>query len=337
MRQTALLCSPSSQICTTLDQGVLNSWNSSVHICKWQGITCGLQHRLVMVFNLSSSGLVGFFSPNIGNLISFLRSIAMENNSLQGQIPPEIGRLFRLQNLTLYNNSLEGKIPANLSHCTRLMQISVANNKLVGEIPRELTILSNLIFLSVSCNYLRGEIWINEISGMVPSSVYNLSSLTTLSLGGNQLHGSIPHNLGLSLPYLKILELSFNQFTGAIPTSLTNVSESAFLELSNNNFRGNIPTNLGSLQNLQYLLMHYNFLGNDDADDMAFLNSLTNCSRLKVLKASNNQLGGVLPNSLGNLSTHLRYFGVANNQISGVIPSGFGGLFNIEILEIEQN
>ncbi|KAM7481346.1 hypothetical protein LguiB_005929 [Lonicera macranthoides] len=356
-------------------QGVLNSWNSSVNFCNWQGITCGLRHRRVTVLNLSSSGLVGSLSPNIGNL-SFLRHIALQNNSLQGQLPPEIGRLFRLESLYLYNNSLEGKIPTNLSHCRNLMLIAIGNNKLVGEIPRELTTLSNLIHFSVYSNYLRGEIWssfgnltslehlslaynalegsipntfgqliklrflgigANEISGMVPSSMYNLSLLTTLSLAGNQLRGIIPNNLGLSLPYLQALELAENQFTGAIPASLTNVSELGLLQLSSNKFTGNIPTNFGSLQNLQSLLMHSNFLGNEEADDMAFLNSLTNCSALEVLEASNNQLGGVLPNSLGNLSTHMRLFHVAINKISGVIPSGFGGLVNLEMLGIEQN
>ncbi|KAM7462657.1 hypothetical protein LguiA_030783 [Lonicera macranthoides] len=88
--------------------GVLNSWNSSVHFCKWQGITCGLRHRRVTVLNLSASRLVGSLSPNIGNL-SFLQSIALENNSLQGQIPPQIGRLFRLQYLILYNTPWKGK------------------------------------------------------------------------------------------------------------------------------------------------------------------------------------------------------------------------------------
>ncbi|KAM7462663.1 hypothetical protein LguiA_030784 [Lonicera macranthoides] len=355
--------------------GVLNSWNSSVHFCKWQGITCGLRHRRVTVLNLSSSGLVGSLSSNIGNL-SFLRHIALQNNSLQGQIPPEIGRLFRLQSLRLYNNSLEGEIPANLSHCTKLMQIRVGNNKLVGEIPRELTTFSDLFFLSVSKNYLRGEIWSsfgnltsietlslaynalegsipdnfgelkklkilaiggNEISGMVPSSIYNLSSLTMLSLGGNKLHGSIPHSIGPSLPYLQTLELNENEFIGSIPTSLTNMSKLESLNLANNSFTGNIPTNFGSLQNLWELYMHLNFLGNKEADDMAFLNSLTNCSGLEQLEVSFNQLRGVLPNSLGNLSTRLLGFGFVENEISGVIPSGIGGLFNLEILEIGDN
>ncbi|KAM7466592.1 hypothetical protein LguiB_014154 [Lonicera macranthoides] len=355
--------------------GVLSSWNRSVHFCKWQGIKCGLQHRRVTVLNLTSSGLVGSLSPNIGNL-SFLRHIAFDNNSLQGQIPPEIGRLFRLQSLRLHSNSLEGEIPANLSHCTSLMRITLESNKLVGEIPRELPNLSNLLVLSVGTNYLRGEIWssfgnltsletislssnalvgsipdtfgkliklsylgigANQISGMVPSSIYNLSSLTTLYLSDNQLHGSIPQNLGLSLPYLQYLDLFENQFTGTIPTSLTNISELLCLELSNNNFKGNIPSNFGSLQHLLHFSLGSNFLGHEEVDDLNFLNSLNNCSRLEVLAVNSNQLGGVLPNSLGNLSTRLQYFSVAMNKISGVIPSGFGNLFNLEKLHVEQN
>ncbi|KAM7477761.1 hypothetical protein LguiA_025974 [Lonicera macranthoides] len=149
--------------------------------------------------------------------------------------------------------------------------------------------------------------------------------------------GEQDRQVGLSLPYLQVLELAENQFIGSIPTSLTNVSNLEFLQLSNNNFTGNIPTNFGSLQNLQYLLMHSNFLGNEDADDMAFLISLSNCSGLEELEASNNQLGGVLPNSLGNLSTHMQLFHVAMNQISGVIPLGFRNLLNLEMLDIEQN
>ncbi|KAM7462621.1 hypothetical protein LguiA_030742 [Lonicera macranthoides] len=70
---------------------------------------------------------------------------------------------------------------------------------------------------------------------------------------------------------------------------------------------------------------------------MAFLNSLTNCSQLELLEASNNQLGGVFPNSLGNLSTRMRHFRVGINQISGVIPSGVGSLFSLEILYMTQN
>ncbi|KAM7462647.1 hypothetical protein LguiA_030768 [Lonicera macranthoides] len=183
-------------------RGVLNSWNSSVHFCKWQGITCGLWDRRVMVLNLRSSGLVGSLSPNIGNL-SFLRHIVLHNNSLQGQIPPQIGCLFRLKSLLLTNNSLEGKIPANLSHCTSVMQLRVANIKLVEEIPRELTTLSNLILLSVSRNYLRGEIW---------NCFGNLNSLKELSLSYNALEGSIPDTFGQVIK-LRFLRIAVNEIS----------------------------------------------------------------------------------------------------------------------------
>ncbi|KAM7462595.1 hypothetical protein LguiA_030716 [Lonicera macranthoides] len=70
---------------------------------------------------------------------------------------------------------------------------------------------------------------------------------------------------------------------------------------------------------------------------MNFLNSLANCSELEQVAVNSNQLGGVLPNVVGNFSTTLVYFGVAANQISGVIPPGISSLVNLERLEMSYN
>ncbi|KAM7466687.1 hypothetical protein LguiB_014249 [Lonicera macranthoides] len=236
-------------------QGVHNSWNNSVHFCKWQGITCRLRHRRVMALNLSLSGLVGSLSPNDGNL-SFLQLIALQNNSLQGQIHHEFGHLFRLKYQLLTNNSLEGKIPANLSHCTCLMWIRVRNNKLVGKIPRELTTLSNLIVLSVDTNYLRGEIW---------SSFGNLTSLETLSLSSNALVGSIPDTFG-KLIILSYLGIEANVISGNeevddfyFLNSLNNCSRLEVLEVNSNQLGRDLPNSLGNLSTrLQYFYVAMN-------------------------------------------------------------------------------
>ncbi|XP_024037520.1 probable LRR receptor-like serine/threonine-protein kinase At3g47570 isoform X6 [Citrus clementina] len=73
-------------------QGILNSWNDSRHFCEWEGITCGRRHRRVTALNMRSKALRGSLSPYIGNL-SFLREINLENNTIQGEIPREFGRL----------------------------------------------------------------------------------------------------------------------------------------------------------------------------------------------------------------------------------------------------
>ncbi|KAM7466621.1 hypothetical protein LguiB_014183 [Lonicera macranthoides] len=355
--------------------GALNSWNDSVHFCSWQGVSCGRRHRRVTALNLISTGLVGPLSPYLGNL-SFIREMVIFNNSLQGEIPPQIGRLFRLQRLQLPRNSLKGKIPTNLSRLSSLELLNLGYNKLEGGIPRELGGLPKLRGLQLSFNNLRGEIpssignltslqllyiafnglvgsipdifgqqqnlmeiglGSNNLSGTIPLSIFNLSWLTNLSLADNGIGGTLPQNLGLRLPRLKVIQLWGNRLTGTIPISLSNASDLEQIEFSKNNFVGKVPTNLGSLERLRVLVLESNSLGRGDADDVNFLSSLTNCTVLEAFSVVSNRLGGTLPNSVGNLSIQLRYFGVAVNQMYGEIPLGFGNLANIERLELGNN
>ncbi|GMN52618.1 hypothetical protein TIFTF001_021756 [Ficus carica] len=138
-------------------QGVMDSWNDSLHFCDWRGVTCGRKHRRVTALDLSSSGLIGSLSSHIGNL-SFLRDVSLQNNTLDGEIPREIGRLFRLEYLHLANNSLVGEIPAaNLSRCTRLTFLNLGSNNFVGKIPVEFESLKNLRGLGLHFNGLTGS------------------------------------------------------------------------------------------------------------------------------------------------------------------------------------
>ncbi|XP_028115648.1 probable LRR receptor-like serine/threonine-protein kinase At1g63430 [Camellia sinensis] len=75
--------------------GALSSWNHSIHFCNWQGVSCGRRHQRVALLNLSSLALVGSVSPQIGNL-TFIRRVDLGNNSFHGEIPQELGKLFRL-------------------------------------------------------------------------------------------------------------------------------------------------------------------------------------------------------------------------------------------------
>ncbi|GKE02821.1 leucine-rich repeat protein, partial [Tanacetum coccineum] len=70
-------------------QRVLDTWNTSIHFCKWQGVTCGRRHPRVTILDLGTTGIVGSLSPDIGNL-SFLRVIRLENNNIKGVIPSQV-------------------------------------------------------------------------------------------------------------------------------------------------------------------------------------------------------------------------------------------------------
>ncbi|KAK9192487.1 hypothetical protein WN944_003179 [Citrus x changshan-huyou] len=356
-------------------QRILNSWNDSRHFCEWEGVTCGRRHRRVIALDLMSKALSGSLSPHIGNL-SFLREINLMDNTIQGEIPPEFGRLFRLEALFLANNSLVGKIPANLSYCSRLTVLSLGQNKLVGSIPFEFVFLyklkglslhknnltggispflGNLTFLelvSLSYNSFEGNIpdslgqlkelkslaiGVNNLSGKIPPSVCNLSFLVNFSVSQNQIHGSLPSCLGLNFPNLKFFQIDQNFFTGSIPVSLSNASKLEVIQIANNSFSGKFSVNFGGMKNLSHLILQSSNLGSGESDEMGFINSLANCSKLRVLSFGRNQFRGVLPHSITNLSSQLQVLFLGFNQLYGSIPSGIGNLVNLYLLAMEQN
>ncbi|KAJ9172817.1 hypothetical protein P3X46_016024 [Hevea brasiliensis] len=353
---------------------VFNSWYDSFHFCSWFGITCSPRHQRVTSLVLKGQNLMGSISPYVGNL-SFLRILDLQNNSFHGQIPQEVVNLSRLQLLLLNNNTLKGKLPSNLSHCSQLRIIDLSVNGVEGKIPTELGRLAKLERLVLGVNNLTGEIppslgnlssltrfsvlrnnlvgnipadmgrlisltffsvAANHLSGIITSSLFNISSIITFSTASNQLNGSIPRNIGLTLPNLQNLHIGGNGFSGSIPYSLSNASNLQKFDVSINNFEGQVP-NLGSHLNLLWLVVSQNNLGINSANDLAFFTPLKNCSNLEVLDIGYNYFGGVLPNSIANLSIKLNSLYFGGNQLTGVIPAALGNLINLIDLGMEHN
>ncbi|CAN6710084.1 unnamed protein product [Malus baccata var. baccata] len=355
--------------------GILSSWNESLHFCQWQGIACGHRHQRVIVLDLQSSRLNGQLSPHIGNL-SFLRTLNLQNNSFNNTIPQEIGRLFRLQQLRLENNSFSDDIPFNISRCSNLQILRIAGNHLMGKIPIEIGSLSKLQVLFLRRNNLSGEIppslgnlsslqvldvsennmregipnslgqlkrlthlrlGDNYLNGTIPLSIYNLSSITLIFVFLNELHGTLPPGLGHTIfPNLQKFYFWSNQFSGPIPNSISNASNLSSFEISYNEFTGKVPR-LARLSNLYWLAFDNNNLGNDEEGDLDFISSLVNCTQLTAFGFNENNFGGVLPESISNLSTELTEMVFGGNQIRGRIPIGIGNLINLETLAFEEN
>ena len=169
---------------------------------------------------------------------------------------------------------------------------------------------------------------------MVPSSLYNLSSISLLGISTNQLSGTLPANIGLNLPNLKLFEIGDDKFFGPIPGSLCNASKLQMIDLGRNNLVRSVPTNLGYLLDLKQQHLRHNKLGRD----LDFLTSLRNCSKMEFLSIIANQFEGVLPNiSMGNLLTQLNKLYLGGNQISGTIPAGLQNIVNLIVLEMDEN
>ncbi|KAJ4890144.1 Leucine-rich repeat protein kinase family protein [Raphanus sativus] len=250
-------------------QVVLSSWNNSVHVCSWKGVTCGLKHKRVTRLDLGGFQLEGVISPYIGNL-SFLISLDLSNNTFGGTIPHEIvgtlskvksswrkcsfreipsllGNLTRLDALVLANNSFRGAIPPSLSNCTSLRFLILELNNLNGTIPQEITQIQSLVELVLSGNYLTGSL---------PKDVGRLDHLVHLSVEHNRLFGQIPPSLGKCLT-IESLSLRGNYFDGVVP-DLKGLEGLRELDFSNNNLSGSIPRYLANFTSLEYLNLSVN-------------------------------------------------------------------------------
>ncbi|XP_074270347.1 LRR receptor-like serine/threonine-protein kinase FEI 1 [Silene latifolia] len=139
--------------------GILLKWRpEDQDPCRWKGVTCDPKSRRVIQLDLS-------------------------HHKLSGQIPPDIGKLDRLQLLALNDNGFYGKIPSELGNCTQLQALSLQRNFLSYQIPNELGSLTGLQYLDISSNTL---------SGSIPPSLGQLNKLIRLNLSANFLVGAIP-------------------------------------------------------------------------------------------------------------------------------------------------
>eukprot|EP01018_Ginkgo_biloba_P040619 Gb_39895 [translate_table: standard] len=401
---------------TSDPHNVLGNWNANITFCNWKGVKCSLRRQRVVALELTSMGLEGSISPLISNL-SFIRVLAVSDNSLSGSIPHELGRLHRLRLLSLSRNELGDSIPTTLSGCRNLKVLSLSYNHLSGSIPSELGLLSslntlylgtngltgtipsslanisslnildvsstnlqgeipdelgrlhrlnllslsnnklgdsipttlsgcrNLRVLSLSYNHLSGRIpselgllsnlkslylGANRLTGTIPSSLANISSLNQLDVSGNNLQGEIPHELG-TLSQLESLYVSRNHLTGTIPSSLLNISTLTELSLFTNNINGLLPSELGLLTNLQKLLVQENSLSGQ------IPTSLSNCTSLVALELANNRLKGHIPPELGSNLFNMDWLALMGNQLSGSIPNSLANCSRLTVLELSEN
>ncbi|XP_051194444.1 receptor kinase-like protein Xa21 [Lolium perenne] len=275
-----------------------------------------------------SNRLAGSIPSSLQHLSS-LTTLHLEQNSLGGTIPSWLGNLSSLTSLDLQSNGFAGRIPESIGNLRSLSIVSFAENKLVGPVPDAIGNLHALTEL-----YLDN----NQLEGPLPLSLFNLSSLEMLNVQSNNLTGVFPLDMGDTMTNLQMFLVSDNQFHGVIPPSLCNASMLKMVQTVNNFLTGTIPGCLGARQEM---LSVVNFAGNqlEAANDAewAFLTSLTNCSDMILLDVSNNILQGVLPKSIGNLSTEMTYLAIAYNSIAGTIPGTIGKYINLDELDMESN
>lgn len=261
------------------------SWQKSDDPCgtSWEGVTCN--NSRVTALGLSTMGLRGKLSGDIGGLTELISLDLSFNRGLTGSLSPRIGDLQKLNILILAGCSFSGSIPRELGRLSELSFLALNSNNFTGEIPRTLGNLSKLYWLDLADNQLTGPIPVstfsspgldllkkakhfhfnkNQLSGSIPDILFSSDMvLIHVLFDGNQLSGSIPFTLGL-VQTLEVLRLDRNALNGSVPSNLNNLTSIVELNLAHNKLSGLLP-DLTGMNSLNYLDLSNNSFHKSEA------------------------------------------------------------------------
>ena len=305
-----------------------DNWLTDKPLWQWRGVGTNARGRVIWADlsgqrdpqgNWTRRGLKGTIPPELGRLDK-LEGLWLYGNELSGTIPPELGDLENLELLDLSHNELAGPIPPELGDLVKLKDLLLHNNFLDGALPPDLGNLGELELLVINGN---------KLTGPIPAALGDLANLRSLTLYGNELSGPIPPELG-NLASLRQLYLSENELTGPIPSNLGRLSNLTQLWLNSNGLSGPIPSEFGNLTQLHGLVLNHNELSGPIPP------ALGNLTRLDRLVLASNSLTGPIPVELGGL-TALVTLALHTNELTGPIPSTLGNLQKLAVLELQDN
>ncbi|KAL2501056.1 putative LRR receptor-like serine/threonine-protein kinase [Forsythia ovata] len=317
--------------------------------------------RTLQILYLGSNDLSGAIPPELGNLENLVE-LDMAENFLAGSIPASIFNISSLKRINIGQNNLSGTLQANIcSNCSQLEKVYLHVNELISVLDNQLSgnldhlvlgyELPNLEELYLDNNNFHGGIpnsiansskltvislIYNKFRGSIPSEIGRIRTLQNLYLGSNDLSGAIPPELG-NLENLVELDMTENFLAGSIPASIFNISSLKFFNIARNNLSGTLPANIcsNSSKLTTIVLFDNNFIS--ESPELSFITSFTKCRYLINLSFGDNPLNGILPVSVGNLSTSLQYLYAYNCDLWGSIPREIGNLSSLITLSLFGN
>nr|XP_049694394.1 protein flightless-1 [Helicoverpa armigera] len=302
--------------------------------------------------------------PDAIRYMTGLQWLRLDKTNLS-DIPEELGKLMKLENLSLKKNSLE-KLFGELTELKCLRSLNVRHNKVKSSgIPAELFRLEELTTLDLSHNRLKE----------VPEGLEKAKSLLVLNLSNNKIE-SIPPTLFVQLTDLLFLDLS-NNLLETLPPQTRRLANLQTLILNDNPLGvfqlrqlpslqslevlhmrntqrtlANLPASLDTLSNLSdvdlsknaltkvpdalYSLLSLKRLNLSDNEITEVSSAMDNWQKLESLNLSRNNLTS-LPASLVKLQ-NLRRLHVDDNKLDFEgIPSGIGKLGSLEVFSAANN
>ncbi|PON51101.1 Leucine-rich repeat domain containing protein, partial [Parasponia andersonii] len=300
---------------------------------------------LILSYN-SFSGEIP--TPNWEGLSS-LAFIDLQNNLLNGSIPPSLFTISSLEEILLANNNFSGRIlDFKTASSSKLHTLDLRDNNLEGPFPSSIFQLQGLMALDLSYNKFSGTVKLNTFPG--------LGKLVSLDLSHNNwsvnASGSDQYPFMTFFPHIKSLALVSCNLT-EFPYFIKNHSELIHLDLSDNQIHGEIPSWIWEIGDghLNSLNLSRNYLVGMQVPYSLpqFLNVLDlhlNHLRGKIpslpplaqyVDFSSNSFTSSIPAELGHDLSFLGFFSVSNNSLRGVIPKSICNASSLQVLDLSAN
>ncbi|KAK7856984.1 receptor-like protein 6 [Quercus suber] len=297
----------------------------------------------------------GLIPTSIGNL-TILNNLGLSYNNFFGQIPFSLANLTQLSQLDLSFNSFSPQTLSWLGKQTNLTLLDLGHTNSYGDIPSSLKNLTQLTRLEL---YNLTSLQLSDVHLSFPlTSTVNASTpklkllellacnltefpiflrfqheLKTLYLSNNDIHGQIPKwifNMGKQT--LLFLDLSFNYLTGFESFNHTSLilpwASLLILNLNSNKLNGSLPIPPPSI-------VKYNARSNTLTGKISPL--FCNLSSIEILDLSHNNLSGMLPRCLDNLSKFLLVLSLRNNDFRGILPTTYMEGSTLKVMDVSYN
>ena len=346
---------------------------------------------------LDSVGLTGPVPAEFESLAN-LQTLSLASNGLTGSIPTWLGNLADLRALSLASNGLTGPIPARLGDLANLRRLSLAWNPLTGILPRTLAGLLQLTTLNIEATAACApaddeyQAWLASIDfrgdtcnrapepvGAVPphslvesgpaagvpmeayfsdpdddpltySAASSRAGTVTALVSGDTVWLA-PGSAGTAT--VSVTAEDPDGLTAAQTIDVTTIASAGpqndreVLEVFYDSTGGEGWTNRGNWKTSVPLRDWHGVttdaagrvtqldLGNNDLAGLIppALGDLTSLRRLTLFS---NALTGPIPDELGNL-TRLRSLSLDSNELTGSIPARLGNLRLLEDLQLGRN
>ncbi|PKI38556.1 hypothetical protein CRG98_040989 [Punica granatum] len=285
------------------DYRKLESWKleesqEGRNCCSWSRVQCDERTGHVIGLDLSNACLYG----SINSSSSLFRLVHLENLKLT------------------FNNFSFSSIPPEIGNLSRLTVLELAGNVLTGEIPSSFGNLTRLSSLDLS---------VNQLTGQIPSFLGSIHQLSELDLADNKLTGQIPKWFSIFV-YMRFLNLSGNSLTRfPQPSVFPDWKQLLGLDLWSNQLHG--PFRVVPLATMQFYFFSENRLSG------TISSMICNASNIRVLDPAKNNLSGVIPQCLSNLSSTLTMLSLYDNNFKGGIPEFQSSTCSLRMIDLSSN